>query len=433
MPQLGESVTEGTVLQWLKQPGETVALDEPLVEVETEKVTVEIPSPFEGTLSAILVPEGDTVPVGAPLAEIDGAAATQAAEAESAAPAPRREEEAAPAAEPPPAPPAPRAAEPRAVPADPAAPASRDAAPAAAELGRPPGLYQKRRFSPAVARLAAEHGIDPAVIEGSGAGGRVTRKDVEAALRAAPAGAARPSAPAPAPAAGDQVVTFSPTRRRIAQRMTQSAREVPHAWLMVEVDVHGLVGLRAALRDDFRARHGVDLTYLPFAVKAVTQSLADFPILNATWSGDDLVQRASRNIGVAVDTPEGLVVPVIGEADRLTVSALAVAIDDLASRARARKLRLDDVEGGTFTVDNTGVFGTSATGPLINHPQVAILTTEAVTKRPVVVGDDAIAVRSVMNVTLTFDHRVTDGSTAAAFARAVKDRLEAVDPGTSVD
>ena len=419
MPQLGESVVEGTILRWLKQPGDSVALDEPLVEVETEKVDVEIPSPFDGTLTALLVGEGETVPVGTPLAEFDESGAARPVAAAPVAAAGRE----------PGAWPSPDAESPPPAGPPPTAPAG---GPTASDLVRAPGLYQKRRFSPAVGRLAVEHGIAPAALAGTGAAGRVTRKDVERAI-ASGVEAAAPAPPASAIALEDQIVTFSPTRRRIGQRLTQAVREIPSAWLMVEADVTGLVRLRQRLREDFRAAHGADLTYLAFVLKAVTRALGEYPVLNATWSGDDLVQRAARNLGVAVDTAEGLIVPVVPGSDRLTISATAVAIDDLSARARARRLTLADVEGGTFTVDNTGVFGTIATGPIINYPQVAILTTEAVVKRPVVVGDDAIAVRSVMNLTLTFDHRVADGSTAAAFTRDVRDRLQAIDDSTSID
>ena len=259
MPQLGESVTEGTVLRWLVAPGATVVLDDPIVEIETEKVTVEIPSPFEGTLAAVLVAEGETVPVGTPLAEFRAQG------------------------EPVPPPTAP-------------APAAGDA--------------PKRRHSPAVTRLAAEHGIDPGGITGSGAGGRVTRQDVLAAV------AARQEAASPPPPTddGDTVVSLSPTRRRIAQHMLESVRSAPHAWLLVECDASALVARRAADRAAFRAREGVDLSYLPYIAHAVCRALGDYPDLNATWSGDALVQHGRVNLGIAVDAPQGLVVPSVKDA-----------------------------------------------------------------------------------------------------------------------
>ena len=371
MPQLGESVTEGTVLRWLVAPGATVVLDDPIVEIETEKVTVEIPSPFEGTLTSVLVPEGETVPVGTPLAEF------------------RAQGETVP-------PPTPSASAPADAP--------------------------KRRHSPAVTRLAAEHGIDPGGITGSGAGGRVTRQDVLAAVAAR-----QEVAPPPPTDDGDTVVSLSPTRRRIAQHMLESVRSAPHAWLLVECDASALVARRAADRAAFRAREGIDLSYLPYIAHAVCRALRDYPDLNATWSDDALVQRGAVNLGIAVDAPQGLVVPSVKDAGRLGVGELARAIADLADRARSRRLTLDDVRGGSFTLDNTGVFGTTATAPIINTPQVAILTTEAIIKRPVVVADDAIAVRPMMNLCLSFDHRAMDGSTAARFTTRVRDLLQSLD------
>ncbi len=374
MPQLGESVTEGTVLRWLVAPGATVVLDDPIVEIETEKVTVEIPSPFEGTLAAVLVGEGETVPVGTPLAEF------------------RAQGEPVP-------PPAP------------AAPAAGDA--------------PKRRHSPAVTRLAAEHGIDPGGITGSGAGGRVTRQDVLAAV------AARQEPPPSLTPDGDTVVTLSPTRRRIAQHLLESVRDAPHAWLLVECDASALVARRAADRAAFQDREGVDLSYLPYIAHAVCRALRDYPDLNATWSGDALVQHGRVNLGIAVDAPQGLVVPSVKDAGRLSVGELARAIAELADRARSRRLTLDDVRGGSFTLDNTGVFGTAATAPIINTPQVAILTTEAIIKRPVAGDDDAIAVRPMMNLCLSFDHRAMDGSTAARFTTRVRDLLQSLGDDTA--
>jgi 2-oxoisovalerate dehydrogenase E2 component (dihydrolipoyl transacylase) len=424
MPQLGESVTEGTILQWLKEPGDQVGLDEPIVEVETEKVTVEIPSPFAGTLSAVLVAAGETVDVGTALAEIgeSGAASTAA---ENAA-----------ASKPPDAIPTPT---PTAAPAAATPPAT----PSADRADR-----NARRFSPAVMRLADEHGIDPSTLTGSGAGGRVTRKDVLAFVAGEPPAAARDAAPTPettpapaAPAAAaassgaaqfDEVVTFSPIRRRIAANMVKSKQTAPHAWLVMEADVTEMVRLRARARDEFRRREGADLTYLSFVARAVCQALHAFPIVNATWSGEELIQRHAVNLGVAVDAEEGLIVPVVRDADHLTVGALATSIADVAARARTRKLKLDEVQGGTFTIDNTGVFGTVMSAPIINYPQVAILTTEAVIKRPIVLDNDAIAVRSMMNICLSFDHRAMDGSTAAGFAVHVRDALAAVGPDTSL-
>ena len=353
MPQLGESVTEGTVIRWLKRVDDAVALDEPLVEVETDKVNVEIPSPYAGTLTAILVPEGTTVAVGAPLVEIVTAA--ERAGAATEAPAGTTPQ---PAAAPAPA----------ALPREAPAPVSALAPPPSAAAA---GTYQRRRYSPAVERLAAEHDLDLERVSGTGAQGRVTRKDVLAAVErgaaataqapaVAPVAATQPaaapqaappvaSAPAPPPGApaglGDSPVLFSPMRRRIAEHMLRSKRTAPHAWLRMEADVTELVRLRAALKEEFRRREGADLTYLAFVAKAVCLALHDFPLLNATWSGADLIQRRDINLGFAVDVPDGLIVPVIKQADRRSVAALAVAIADVAERARRRRLQLDEVQG----------------------------------------------------------------------------------------
>ncbi len=405
MPQLGESVTEGTVLQWLKQPGDTVALDESLCEIETEKVSAELPSPFEGTLGEILVPEGETVDVDAPLCTIN--------EAASASPEP------APAAV---------------------------AEPAAAEAEAAPAADNSRSgvYSPVVQRLAAKHDIDLAAIAGSGRGGRVTRKDVQALIdeRAREAAAADGIPPAAAPlplpdgevvpppevatvAASDayDVVPLSPTRRKIGENMARSTAEAPQAWMMVEADVSGLVDLRARERERFA---GVDLTYLPYFASTVAHTLTDFPELNARWHGDELRRYRRVNLGIAIATERGLVVPVVPNARDLSVAGLARRIDDLVARAHAGKLRIEDMEAGTFTVNNTGAFGSIASNPIVNHPQIGIVTMERVVRRPVVVEGDAIAIRSVMNVALSFDHRALDGAEAGAFLAALKDRLEAL-------
>jgi 2-oxoisovalerate dehydrogenase E2 component (dihydrolipoyl transacylase) len=428
MPQLGESVTEGTIGQWLKKPGDTVEEYESLVEVLTDKVNAEVPSPATGIVRTLLVEEGQTVPVGAPIAELEVEGA--GAEPEAAAPE-------APAA-PPEAPTAPSA---------PAAPAAQAAAPP-----RRPGI----RYSPAVRRLAAEHGIDPGDVPGTGAGGRVTRNDVmrfvEAGGTAAPATAA-PVAPAVTPAptpatvpaepvrpaavamAGapavvdeeDQLVPVSQIRRVIAERMVRSKQTVPHAWLMVEADVTGLVALRERHKEAFRAREGVSLTFLPFMLRSVAEALRAVPVMNAQWNGDTIVLKKRVNIGIAVATERGLVVPVVRDADQLNVVGLAHKTQDLTRRARQGKLTMDDLSGGTFTVDNTGAVGTVLTYPIINAPEAGIITMESIVKRPVVVGD-AIAIRSMVNLCLSFDHRVVDGAEAALFVNTVKKALEALGP-----
>ena len=404
MPRLGESVTEGVVVRWLKRPGEAVALDEAICEIETEKVTAELPSPYEGTLGDILAPEGEAVAVDAPLCTIVEADAPAAPAAVVAASAPD----------------APVAAEP---------------APAAPDRSR------ADVHSPVVQRLAAKHGIDLAAIEGSGRGGRVTRKDVRAVIdaraREAEAAGERPAEPAllretviPAaeapvvePSDAFDVVPLSPTRRTIAEHMARAAREAPQAWMLVEADVSGLVALRARERQRFT---GVDLTYLPYFASAVAATLTDFPALNARWHGEELRRYRRVNLGIAIATERGLVVPVVPNARDLSVAGLARRIDDLVARAHAGALRIADMEGGTFTVNNTGAFGSIASNPIVNHPQIGIVTMERVVRRPVVVEGDAIAIRSMMNVALSFDHRALDGAEAGAFLGALRERLEAL-------
>ena len=407
MPQLGESVTEGTVIQWFKKPGDSIALDEPLCEIETEKVAAELPSPFEGTLGEILAPEGETVDVDAPLCTIIQAGSQP----------------------PPPPPPAPVAA------GEPAMVAA--AASEAADDDSRAGVY-----SPVVQRLAARHDIDLAAIAGSGRGGRVTRKDVQEIIdarereAAAVAGAPPTTVPlsegevVPAREAATvafsgefDVVPLSPTRRKIGENMVRSTQEAPQAWMMVEADVTGLVALRTRERERFV---GVDLTYLPYFASTVAHTLTDFPELNARWHGDELRQYRRVNLGIAIATERGLVVPVVPNARDLSVAGLARRIDDLVARAHAGKLRIEDMEVGTFTVNNTGAFGSIASNPIVNHPQIGIVTMERVVRRPVVVDDDAIAIRSTMNVCLSFDHRALDGAEAGAFLAALKERLEAL-------
>jgi 2-oxoisovalerate dehydrogenase E2 component (dihydrolipoyl transacylase) len=483
MPQLGESDVEGTVLKWLKQPGDHVKADEPLVEVETEKVNVEIPSPFEGTLTQILVAEGDTVPVGAELAIIGEAGVTPVPPASPAAASGngvRSEPAAAPAAP---------ASEPAREPAVAAEPTERTIAATATHVSRDgrngsaagPEPAGEGRFSPAVLRLAAEHRIDLKAVPGTGMNGRITRKDVMQFIErggppSAPASAAGepvpaapeparstsvpqtpspsaaaasvaaptpPAAPAPASvaptpsrapaAAGDdeEIIKPSATRLTIARNMVRSAQTIPTAWMVVEMDVTRLVKLREGAKEEFRRREGVDLSYLPFIIKAVVEALKAHPMLNSQWRDDQIVLKKRINMGVAVGSDDGLIVPVIHNADRLSIAGLAHAVVDLATRVRSRKLRLEDVQGGTFTLDNTGVFGSLVSQPIINPPQCAILSTEAIIKRPVVL-DDAIAIRSMMNMCIAFDHRIVDGTHVGPFMQAIKKRLEGYAPDTAI-
>ena len=302
---------------------------------------------------------------------------------------------------------------------------------------------ERRRYSPAVRRLARDHDIDPDSLSGSGMGGRVTREDVMRAVetRGATAGAA----PAPthttalAPilrteasvGADEEAVPLTAVRRIIAEHMSRSASEIPHAWSMIEVDVTPLAAYRDRMKDEFRQREGVALTYLPFAIKALVEALKENPLLNSSWGGDKIILKKRTNIGIAVAAPGGLVVPVIHNADGYSVAGLSRAAQELTDRARQGRLSLDDVQGGTFTLNNTGALGSVVSQPIINHPQAGILTIEAVQKRPVVVND-AIAIRSMMNVCLSFDHRIVDGSESSAFLQAVKQRLEAMGPETPI-
>jgi len=422
MPQLGESVTEGTVDKWLKHEGDMVKRDEPLVEVVTDKVNAEIPSPFEGKLVKIAVTEGETVRVGAVIAQIETGPAAAAA---ASAPAPATKPETGATATQVPAPPA------------------GGPAPAPVAVYPPPdGGGEHARLSPAVRKLASEHGIDPTSLKGSGLGGRVTRDDVLAAVGAGQAAPARaPGAPAgrPAPAQApapvrvdgsrEELVKLSVMRRSIAEHMVRSLATSPHAWTLQEVDVTNLVRYRDAEKESFRARHGVSLTYLPFVAQVVCEALKQFPWLNSTWSDEGVILKRYINLGIAVSIPDGLIVPVLKDADKVGFTDMVRALNDLADRARTKQLKTDDVQGGTFTLNNTGATGSIASQPIINQPQAAILTTESIVKRPVVIGD-GIAVRHMMNMCLSFDHRIIDGMMAGQFLGAIKKRLEEWTPGS---
>ena len=427
LPQVGESVTEGVIGKWLKSIGDRVERFDPLVEVVTDKVNMEMPSPVSGTLTAVLALEGETVPMGAPIAEmaVEGEAApgygSPATEVDgpiaASQPAPNRIgtllKDVAPVG-----------------PTGSGGPVSAD------PQVKPSRRAGRRRYSPAVLRLAEEREVDLDQIEGTGIGGRVTLKDVRRFLDESTAIAEGPDdsssevTTAPHDAA-DERVLLTPVRRMIAENMVRSATEIPQAWTLIEVDVSGLVARRQAIRDDFLEREGINITYLPFVMKAVAESLKENPLLNSSWDGDAILYKRRINIGIAAAAPDGLVVPVVHDADTMSIAGLARRIDDLTVRARRGQLRLDDVQGGTFTLNNTGVLGSVVSQPLVNFPQAAILTTEAIVKRPVVVGD-GIAIRSMMNLCMSFDHRVMDGAGASAFINSVKRRLESVGPDTGV-
>ena len=383
MPEVAETIVEGTIARWLKHPGDPVERYESIAEIVTDKVTLELPSPAAGFMGELLVAEGETVTVGTPIAilqaepDVDStsrpAPDTQASPENGAAPAPN----------------------------------SRQA-----------------RHSPLVRRLAEEHGIDLSSLQGTGAGGRITKADVLQAAEKRGAGSEVTAA-----ATGG---ALDPVRRAIALRMTQSARDIPHAWTMMEVDVSGLVALVKGLKEEFRSREGVNLTYLPFILQAVASALRSAPEVNSSWQDDRIVLKNEINLGIAVARDKGLIVPVLKNADRKTVAELTRAANSLIEKARDDKLGPADVQGGTFTVNNTGALGSVLSMPLINPPQAAIMTTEAIVKRPVVIGDDAIAVRSMMNLCLSFDHRALDGDQAIRFLARVKGLLEGLGAETRV-
>jgi pyruvate dehydrogenase E2 component (dihydrolipoamide acetyltransferase) len=429
MPQMGVSVSEGTVTKWLKREGEHVEADEPLLEISTDKVDTEVPSPASGTVTHILVQEGETVAVGTKLGQIGGGGDAPAAPAPAPAPpAAAPQPEPAPAAEAPPAP----------------APA-----PEPTPVQQPSG--NGAFVSPVVARIASEHGIDPGQVPGTGRGGRVTKQDIlafvergapEAAPEAQPAPAApaaRPAAPQPPPAPtaqpaeaqqGETLEPVSAMRRGIAEHMRRSVDTAAHVTSAIEVDMSRIVAARDTMKKEYQAAYGVNPTYLAFVAMAAVETLKNYPYVNGELRGDSIVTRNFVNLGIAVELAEGkgLIVPVIRNAETLNLLGIAKAIADLAARARDKKLLPDDVQGGTFTITNPGGYGTFHGTPVINQPQSAILGTYALVKRPWVVtdenGNDAIAIKPIMNITLTYDHRLVDGAYAGRFLRDLRERLQ---------
>jgi pyruvate dehydrogenase E2 component (dihydrolipoyllysine-residue acetyltransferase) len=462
MPQMGVSVSEGTITKWLKQEGEEVESDEPLLEISTDKVDTEVPSPASGTLTQILVQEGETVDVGTKLAVIggDGAAPEAAAEAAEAPPEPATQAAAdasmAAASEgvgdvaPSEQAPAPEPAE------------AAQAAEAAATNG-------KTFVSPVVAKIASEHGVDPSQVRGTGRGGRVTKKDIlefiesgaeapatpepAAAAPAEPAAppeapappappAAAPTAPAaPAPAAqpqaqptvGEQFEPMTAMRRGIAEHMRRSLDTSAHVTSAIEVDMSKVVAIRAKVKKEFQSAYGVNPTYLAFIARVVVETLRDYPWINGEIRGDQIVTRNYINLGFAVELQDGkgLIVPVLKNAETLNLLGIAKGVSDIAERARNKQLTPDEVQGGTFTITNPGGYGTFHGTPVISQPQAAILGTYAVVKRPWVVQDeldqDVIAIRPIMNLTLTYDHRLVDGALAGRFLRDLRKKLESWD------
>ena len=413
LPHVGESVTEAVIERWLKQVGDRVEKYEPLAEVVTDKVSMEMPSPVEGVLTGILVDAGKTIPMGAEIAEI----ATDAEEAPAVEDA------------------SPKQASPAPKPLDRIGTLDKDATnvgptgsggpiTTGVEPSSPP---TGARYSPAVLRLAELHNVDLSLVSGSGHNGRVTRKDVQAHIDTSKTD----GGPGPERTGEDKRVPLTAIRRMIAENMTRSVSQIPEAWSSMEVDMSNVMAAREQVKDDFERREGARLTPLAFALKAVAESLKANPIVNSTWDDDAIVVKGRINIGVAIATERGLLVPVIPDADWLSVAELAKAVDVLASKARANKLDIADVQGGTFTVNNTGALGSVTGKGIINHPQAAILNTESIVKRPVIIGD-AIAIRSMMNICLTFDHRIMDGREAGAFLADVKQRLESLDPSADI-
>jgi len=453
MPQMGVSVSEGTITKWLKEEGEEIQADEPLLEISTDKVDTEVPSPGSGVLAQVLVAEGETVPVGTRLALIGSEAATPAA-AEEPAPA---------------------------VSAGDGAPEPQVAAQAATSAPQPPPAAPAeptgngRTFvSPVVARIAAEHGVDPAQVPGTGRGGRVTKKDILAFVgadastkamaepappppapsrtAAQPPAAPPPAAPPPPspretvapqpavpspqaaePAAGEQYEPVTAMRRGIAEHMRRSLDTSAHVTQVFEVDMDRVVALRAQLKNEYDRSYGVRLTFLPFIARATVETIKNWPWVNAELRGDTIVTKQFVNLGIAValEGGKGLIVPVIKNAEGLNLLGLARAINDLGDRGRTKKLTPDDVQGGTFTITNPGGFGAIIGTPIISQPQVAILDVEAIVKRPVVVqddrGGDVIAIRPMMNLCISYDHRLVDGAYAAQFMRELKQNLESWD------
>ncbi len=434
LPQVGESVTEGIIGKWLKEVGSKVEKFDPLVEIVTDKVAMELPSPVTGILKEIIALEGETVPMGAVIADIESdeqdSGETASIEHSSF----------------------PNSLGTTGVllkNTAPVGPTGSGGQPntdglVVEKLPKRDQIKTLARFSPAVLRLAQEHDIDLSLITATGRNNRITRKDVQSFIdsnfRSSSQGnSAFESIPEIAQSTSistselkdEQRVPLSPIRKMIASNMVKSANLIPQAWSLVEVDVSGMVSRRQAIREEFKQREGINITYLPFVINAVAESLKEHPLLNSSWCEDSIVMKRQINIGVAVATKAGLVVPVIHDADTLSVAGLARSLEDISTRSREGGLTVDDVRNGTFTVNNTGVLGSVASQPLVNYPQAAIMTTEAIVKRPVIV-EDAIAIRSIMNICLSFDHRIMDGQEVGEFNTAVKRRLEAVGDNTPV-
>jgi 2-oxoisovalerate dehydrogenase E2 component (dihydrolipoyl transacylase) len=434
MPQLAESLVNATIDRWLKEPGDSVEMYEPICELITDKVNAELPSTARGKLVKILAGAGEVVDVGTAIALVETEAAAASVSETREAPAASTSSSQAPNR-----------------------PAAVEAAPAAFD----PDAPMRARFSPAVQKLAAENGVYLSQVAGTGMGGRITRKDVLDAVSAGNRGnqaaavfpvPALPAAAAPeavrmneplrlpvvevdegqaAPGSREYAIDVTPIRNTIAKNMRQSVNEIPHAWTMVEVDLTNLVQLRSKLKDDFKKQEGINLTYMPFLLKAVVGAIKEYPLMNSLWAIDKIIVKRDINLSLAVGTEDSVLTPVIRNADQKTITGLAHEISELARKTREGKLKLSDMQGGTFTVNNTGTFGSVLSYPIINYPQAAILTFEAIVKRPAVIGD-MIGIRSMVNLCLSFDHRILDGIICGRFHQKVKEILEGFNQDTKL-
>ncbi|MCM3539529.1 dihydrolipoamide acetyltransferase family protein [Priestia endophytica] len=415
MPQLGESVTEGTISSWLISAGDTVQKYDPIAEVTTDKVTAEVPSSFEGKITEIVAKEGETIPVGETICYIEVEGSSAENKEETAEKPSKKESE--------------------------------------KESEKPKDESAKTRYSPAVLRLSQEHNIDLTKVVGTGAGGRITRKDITkiinsggikaetSALDTKPKQESKVEKPPEPPkmtestpvsvSNGDKEIPLTPVRKAIASNMIRSKHEAPHAWTMVEVDATNLVNYRENVKASFREKEGINLTFFAFFVKAVAQALKEFPEVNSMWAGDKIVQKRDVNISIAVATDDALYVPVIKHADEKTIKGIAREISELAAKTRNGKLTSDDMTGGTFTVNNTGSFGSVQSMGIINYPQAAILQVETIVKRPVVI-DNMIAIRDMVNICLSLDHRVLDGLVCGRFLARIKEIIENISSETAL-
>ncbi|MBC1920544.1 dihydrolipoamide acetyltransferase family protein [Listeria grayi] len=402
MPKLGESVTEGTISSWLVAPGDKVEKYDALAEVLTDKVTAEVPSSFSGIVKELIAAEDETLEVGEVICTIETTEAGTTESTETSEPKQEQPKE---------------------------APKTEIASEKSAATGR---------FSPAVLRLAGEHNIDLAQVSGTGKGGRITRKDIlryvenpqTETVQATKVSASEPAKPATvSPVAtteqGDKEIPVGGVRKAIAKHMVTSVQEIPHAWMMVEADATSLVRYRDKIKAGFKKEEGYNITYFAFFIKAVAQALKEFPELNSTWAGEKIIQRKAINISIAVATEDLLYVPVIKHADEKSIKGIAREVTELANKARSGKLTSSDMEGGTFTVNSTGSFGSIQSMGIINHPQAAILQVESIVKRPVII-DEMIAVRDMVNLCLSIDHRILDGLIAGKFLQAVKANIEKI-------